>query len=114
MAKALWFNQKGEPIEIQEADKLLRDSAQRVVQKTRVKDGIGEEWLVSTVFLVLDHNPLEEGPPLLYETMVFQTDPKRGINPIDEYQERYSTREEAEAGHKRVCVMVEEWPGGKD
>jgi hypothetical protein len=50
----------------------------------------GDVW-VSTIFLGLDHN-WDEGPPLLFETMVF------GLTG-DEYQERYSTWAEAEQGH---------------
>lgn len=54
---------------------------------------------VSTVFLSLDHAyhvGTEKGPPLLFETMVF------GLPDGGEYQERYSTWEEAEAGHKET------------
>lgn len=50
---------------------------------------------VSTVFLGLDHG--FGGPPIVFETMVF-TDGKGGD------MERYSTYDEAMAGHK---VMVE-------
>ncbi len=66
--------------------------------------------LVSTVFLGLNHN-FGEGPPLLFETMVF---PQHG--PIDSpikigtgqfmesYCERYATLEEALAGHERAVL----------
>lgn len=63
---------------------------------------IGEDVLhgvrVSTVFLGLDHN-WGEGPPLIFETMIFG-----GWH--DDYQERYSTYEEAEAGHRRALILV--------
>lgn len=52
-----------------------------------VADGIE----VSTVFLGLNHN-WGDGEPLIFETMVFG-------GPLDSEQERYSTWEEAEAGH---------------
>ena len=55
------------------------------------------EWgKVSTVFLGLDHQWFD-GPPLLFETMIFG-------GPLDQEMDRYSTWEEAEAGHK---AMVE-------
>jgi len=54
---------------------------------------------VSTVFLGLDHNYEEDRPPLLYETMIFGGE-------HDDYQERYSTRIEAEAGHIRAVALV--------
>ena len=53
---------------------------------------------VSTVFLGLDHQ-FGSGPPLLFETMIFGGE-------HNEYQERYSTWEEAEAGHKVACDLV--------
>lgn len=53
---------------------------------------------VSTVFLGLDHS-FGEGPPLLFETMIFG-------GKHDEYQERYSTWEQAEAGHAKALALV--------
>jgi len=56
---------------------------------------------VSTVFLGIDHN-FKEGPPLLFETMVF---PKKGDSELD--MKRYSTYEEAEEGHKKMVKKYE-------
>lgn len=52
---------------------------------------------VSTVFLGLDHGLWRDGPPHIFETMVF-------LPAGDDYGEqlRYSTWEEAEAGHKEA------------
>jgi len=50
---------------------------------------------VSTVFLGLS----VEDPPRLWETMIFGGE-------HDQYQERYETRAEAEAGHARALQMV--------
>lgn len=69
----------------------------RVVKQQELKNGL----YVSTVFLGLDHS-FGEGPPLLFETMVF---PKKG-DFTDMDTERYSTYEEAEKGHKK---MVNKW-----
>jgi hypothetical protein len=52
--------------------------------------------LVSTVFLGLDHNHSNDGPPIVFETLVFG-------GPNDQYMYRYATWDEAIAGHKRVC-----------
>jgi len=57
---------------------------------------------VSTVFLGLDHNYFEEGLPILWETMIFG-----GGEEIDEYQVRYASQEEAEAGHQAAVLLVE-------
>ena len=56
------------------------------------RDGI----LVSTVFLGLDHG-YSGGPPMLFETMVFDSDCE------EKRCERCSTWEEAEAQHALVC-----------
>lgn len=55
-----------------------------------------DDICVSTVFLVIDHSRRGDGKPVLFETAVFE---KGEIVRM----ERYCTRAEAEAGHKRVC-----------
>lgn len=54
---------------------------------------------VSTVFIGLDHS-WGNGPPILFETMVF-----RGGH--GEECERYCTWQEAEEGHRRVCASLQ-------
>lgn len=49
---------------------------------------------VSTVFLGIDHRLGGNGPPVLYETMVFG-------GPYDADGERYTTVENAREGHAR-------------
>jgi hypothetical protein len=49
---------------------------------------------VSTVWLGLDHG-LGRGPPLIFETMIFG-------GRQDEYQERYTTKEQAALGHAQA------------
>lgn len=68
------------------------EKADRTVAKTKIGD-----VTVSTVFLSTDHS-FNHGPPILYETMIFG-----GEN--DQFQERYTTREEAEEGH-RIAVEL--------
>jgi len=53
---------------------------------------------ISTVFLALDHG--WNGPPILYETMIFG-------GKHDQYQERYETVEQALRGHMVCCKMLE-------
>jgi hypothetical protein len=58
---------------------------------------------VSTVFLGIDHRYHGEGPPILFETMVF------GLSvEDDDFQLRYSTWDDAETGHKVVVRKVKE------
>ena len=54
---------------------------------------------VSTVWLGINYNWDPEGPPMLFETMVFGGD-------HDGEQWRYFTEKEAIAGHELVCKKV--------
>ena len=78
------------------------DTANRRVERTRIG-----EIEVSTVFLGLDHS-FGGGPPLLFETMVFG-------GPLDHYQWRCSTWDEAVAQHaeavRQVQAQTETVPG---
>lgn len=58
-------------------------------------------YKISTVFLGLDHNFDKKGPPLVFETMIF------GEGQWDQQQYRYSTYEEAMAGHQAACELIE-------
>lgn len=69
------------------------------------EDQIGDQR-VSTVFLGIDHR-FGEGPPVLYETMIFG-------GPHDEFQERYNTKAEAVAGHEAACRMARRALAGED
>ena len=67
------------------------ESADRVVFQSEIPGG-----MVSTVFLGLDHNFSQVGPPLLFETMIFRDGADDGE------QWRCSTWMEAEAQHREV------------
>lgn len=71
------------------------ETANRHVAQTTLPNGTR----VSTVFLGLDHS-FSDGEPILFETMIFGGE-------HNEYQERYSTWEEAEAGHKQAVKLAE-------
>lgn len=69
--------------------------------KKRVAYDEVKEKRISTVFLGIDHQFVDNGTPLLFETMIFPLD-----SFMDEYCERYSTWQEAEEGHKKVLQAV--------
>ena len=74
----------------------------RVIARTRHKER-GREFVLSTVFLGLDHQ-WGDGPPILYETMVFDLQRPAWnavvASDIDGNEmDRYQSRAEAEAGH---------------
>ncbi len=69
------------------------EKAQRHVALTEIRGS-----RVSTVFLALDHS-FGEGPPLLWETMVFG-------GKFDGEQDRYPSLEEAKRGHDAMVGKI--------
>lgn len=73
--------------------------------------------LISTVFLGIDHSWGDRGPPITFETMVFQSE--REVKEVfghlvstlgeDREQERYSTWDDAETGHKAMVRRYEKY-----
>jgi len=64
-----------------------------------VRDTFRDDVRVSTVFLGLDHNHYDDGPPILFETMVF-------VDGDGDRQERYRTWAEAEEGHENIVAEI--------
>lgn len=96
-----WYDLDHNPIRPEEAERLWADP-RRIIGKDRV-DG----WEVSTVFLILDHGWGTDGPPVLYETMVFCP---LGHATYD--AERWTTREQAIAGHDQILAAVRDGERG--
>ena len=65
----------------------------------RVAEDVIRGVRVSTVFLALDHSHHPEGPPVLWETMIFNGDE-------DGSGSRYCTRAQAFAGHQRWVERI--------
>jgi hypothetical protein len=59
---------------------------------------VGSAW-ISTVFIGLDHRFSEDGPPILFETMIFG-------GRLDNFQNRCCTWDEAEAMHAEAVQLV--------
>lgn len=77
-----------------------KNFANRVVKQETLPDG---KW-VSTTLIGLDHRFIGDGPPLIFETMVFPEE----CNWSELDVRRYATEEEARAGHEE---MVRYWSG---
>lgn len=80
---------------------------------TRVGETFVGKWRISTVFLGIDYNMF--GKPHLFETMVFEREPKikelfgREMSVAesrDELTRRYATWEEAERGHREIVAEL--------
>lgn len=63
------------------------------------QDKLPNDVRVSTVFLGIDHNWNLEGPPILFETMIFG-------GKHDQFQDRYATKDEAIAGHAKALELA--------
>lgn len=85
------------------------ETAERHIAHTEVG-----EFMVSTIFLGLDHGWAPYGrTPILFETMVYGPPveeeilgKKRMMRQFLDYQPRYSTYDEAEAGHHAMCAQI--------
>jgi hypothetical protein len=88
------LNAAKEPVQEPDLIKWARwwdDFDNRVVSQTEYGP-----YRISTVFLGIDHRFGSDGPPILFETMVFY-----GKSSLDEYQERCSTWHDAFDMHTR-------------
>ena len=75
------------------------ETADRHVAKSGSQSKMSNKPFVSTVFLGLDHSFGRPGAPILFETMIFGGE-------HDQYQDRCSTWDEAEAMHTKACELA--------
>jgi hypothetical protein len=59
------------------------------------------QWWISTVWLGMNH-AYGNGPPLIFETMVFWQGPHGAERDYDNYQARYTTLAQARRGHAQA------------
>ena len=85
-------------LEIQKADLLTWSKFFESDTRLIAKDQIGNAR-ISTVFLGIDHSWGDKGPPVLFETMIFE-----GVH--DQYQTRCCTYQEALEMHKIAVELV--------
>lgn len=98
----LWYDRQGRTIDAAKANTLLGDPAYKRVGLTEITSAsdASVSYRVSTVWLGVNHNYVDGGPPILFETMVF------GPENADEYMQRYATEDEARAGHAETITVV--------
>jgi hypothetical protein len=65
-------------------------------------------YTVSTVFLCIDHNFGGEGPPVLFETMIWSDKMTDKPGEFFNYQVKYCTWKEATEGHAFAVEMIKE------
>lgn len=101
----LYYNRQGEPITLEEGMRLFG------TDNTVARTIIGS-WMVSTVFLVIDHGFGQLGPPVLFETLIVEgvgepyADNRTYGRWVDLYSDRYCTEEAALAGHDQALAWL--------
>lgn len=93
-----WYDRDGRPLEVWEAELLLRDPAYKKVCHTKLFEAHDPAICidVSTVWLGLDHSDSQTSPPIIFETMAF------GPDGDESGQDRYPTLASAEQGHRAM------------
>lgn len=101
-----FYDRDGNVITIEEWSK-LRLSGKTVVEKTTVNN-----YEVSTVLIGYDANlGFNDGPPIIFETMIFDTAPDDEDTRWDDvYMDRYATEQEARDGHARAIEHAKGLP----
>ena len=92
----MYYDKEAKPINAMEWMALFDDPNYQRISRTEIGD-----YIVSTVWLGLDHN-YGDGDPVIFETMVFD---KKGD---DVGQRRYCTLAQAARGHMEMVVEAEE------
>jgi hypothetical protein len=95
--RPLWYDRTGNPISQDAWAELHTDLGYIVVARTDAGDGVE----VSTVWIGLDQGFWREGPPLIFETMIFGGD-------HDGQQWRYPNEVAALAGHDQAVALARE------
>lgn len=94
--------------QVVEADMFIANAWLSSNDRKRVAlDEIGE-FVVSTVFLFFDHSFHNDGPPILFETMIFSDNNMK----LEGYCERYCTWVEAMEGHQRAIEIAKGYNHG--
>jgi hypothetical protein len=92
------YDRQGNPIDMWKWVELHKDRTYVVVASDEF-EWKGEDVYVSTVWLGINYNFIDAGPPIIFETMVFGGE-------YDEWQWRYETEAEARAGHVIITEGV--------
>jgi len=95
MSEPRYFNKQGKPITLSRWVELFEDPAYKIIKRDETPNGV-----VSTIWLGLDHSFEESGKPLIFETMIFESDE------YPDFQKRYSTLEEAIKGHEEALMIL--------
>lgn len=103
-----WYDREGNPIDTRRWSELHED-----YNYIRVAlDTVGP-YTISTVWVGLDHQFMEGGPPLIFETMVFTNSAWNADREDPDHEQlldiecmRWTTEDQARNGHEEVCTLI--------
>jgi hypothetical protein len=105
-----FYDRDGNPIDLMEWARLIEDFRYKIVAQEHILTPSGTPVFVSTVWLGVDHAFRLSGrevPILIFETMVFMDlDDRTHMDDLD--MVRYSTEEQAIAGHNETVMRYRE------
>lgn len=93
----MYYDKQGKQLELMEWANLYEQDR----EYGRVGSTMVDDVHVSTIWIGLDHNLGGIGDPLIFETMTFDEDGD------SDFQQRYSTLEQAQAGHANTVKALE-------
>lgn len=96
-----YYARDGRPISMGQYADLFSDFNYKVVARTTIHHAS-----VSTVWLGMDHGWLEDGRPLIFETMIFPRRRRDKHAPWADWQDRWSTEREARLAHERIVNVI--------
>lgn len=85
----------------------------RIIARSEVMSPGGRIFTVSTVFLGIDHGFSVSGPPILFETMIFDWELRKSQR-WSHYQRRYASASAARVGHMKAMEAVEKGVDDED
>lgn len=92
---SVWFDKAGNPLNVMEYARLHEDPDYYLIGRTDV-----DQAQVSTVWIGINMNYSNDGPPIIFETMIFG-------GPLADYTWRYVTEDDARAGHAHAVALAE-------
>lgn len=95
----MYYDRAGKPLSLEEWAALFESGGREEMKRVDATN-VGGYW-VSTVWLGLDHS-FGGGPPLIFETMVFNDEGEGD----EVYMTRYATEEGARYGHRWVVSEI--------
>jgi hypothetical protein len=97
----LWYDRKGRTICTRCYERLAGDWTYKRIAEDIIGLGSPTQARVSTVWIGIDYSWLGNGPPVIFETMIFAEG-----NVLDGEMGRYVTEDQARAGHAEWVTLL--------